>query len=155
MENEGNTELEKKEAEAPQPETEQEKVIHNNAPLTGITGKKTEEDKDLMLRKLEPYLKSGLSLRKALKEADIVASTFYAIKDRDENFRSKIEYFQQYLSVLLNSSLVQHVHAIVRKQTGWTDRDGTEHPAEVLNKHDLEYLQWFTTTRNLAKEKYG
>lgn len=37
----------------------------------------SEETKNEMLSKLEPYLKSGVSIRKALIEDQIPAATFY------------------------------------------------------------------------------
>ncbi len=113
------------------------------------------DDKNEMLRKLEPYLKSGLSLRKSIIEAGIVSTTFYKYKSQDPSFRSKIEHFQQYLSVLLNSSLIKHLHELARKQTGYRKEDGTVIPPQSLNSKDLAFLQWFATTSNLTKEEYG
>ncbi|MEK7571974.1 MAG: hypothetical protein AAB553_06905, partial [Patescibacteria group bacterium] len=74
--------------------------------------KTSEEQKEAMLSKLEPYLKSGLPLRKALLEAGIAPATFYRIKRVDPSFDSKIERQRQYLPVLYNSSIVKHLHYI-------------------------------------------
>jgi len=113
------------------------------------------DDKNEMLHKLEPYLKSGLSLRKSIIEAGIASTTFYKYKSQDPSFRSKIEHFQQYLSVLLNSSIVKHLHELVRKQAGYKKEDGTLVLPQALNTKDLAFLQWFATTSNLTKDEYG
>jgi hypothetical protein len=115
----------------------------------------SEDEKEAMLSKLEPYLKSGLSLRKALLEAGIVPATFYRIKREDPSFESKIARFQQYLSVLLNSSIVKHLHYIVRKQAGYQEADGTIVPPKKLDKDDLSFMFWFGTNSNLTKNEYG
>lgn len=115
----------------------------------------SEEDKNEMLRKLEPYLKSGLSLRKSIIEAGIASTTFYKYKSEDPTFRSKIEHFQQYLPVLFNSSIVKHLHSIVRKQAGYKEADGTVVPPEKLNRDDLSFMFWFGTNSNLTKNEYG
>lgn len=117
--------------------------------------KTSEEQKDEMLSKLEPYLKSGLPLRKALLEAGIVPATFYRIKRSDPSFESKIAIFQQYLSVLFNSSIVKHLHYIVRKQAGYQEADGTIVPPKVLDKDDLSFMFWFGLNSNLTKGEYG
>lgn len=76
---------------------------------------KTKRKEDL-LRKLEPYLKSGLSVNKSLKEAKIFSSEFYKYMADDKFFGEKIEKFRQYTSILVNSVLVNHLHSIIRKQ---------------------------------------
>jgi hypothetical protein len=115
----------------------------------------SEEAKNEMLRKLEPYLKSGLSLRKSIIEAGIASTTFYKYKSEDDSFRSKIEHFQQYLSVLLNSSIVKHLHELVRKQAGYEAEDGKIIPPTKLDDKDLNFLMWFARTSNLTREEYG
>lgn len=118
-------------------------------------GGRPEGDKEEMLRKLEPYLKSGLSIRKSLIEAGINNSTFYKYKSEDEGFRSKIESFQQYLSILLNSSIIKHMHELVRKQSGYVEEDGTRVAPKTLDGKDLAFIQWFALNSNTAKEEYG
>ncbi len=117
--------------------------------------KTTDEQKEAMLSKLEPYLKSGLTLRKALLEAGIPTATFYRIKKSDPSFDSKIARFQQYLSILLNSSIIKHLHQLVRKQAGYQETDGTIVPPRTLNGNDLAFLEWFALNSNLTKEEFG
>lgn len=117
--------------------------------------KTSEEQKEAMLSKLEPYLKSGLSLRQSLIETGIAPATFYRIKQADPGFESKIALFQQYIPVLYNSSIVKHLHYIVRKQAGYKEADGTVVPPEKLNKDDLSFMFWFGTNSNLTKNEFG
>ena len=107
----------------------------------------TEEQKQEMLQKLEPYLKSGLSVRKSLKEAQIPSSTFYDILSRDTKFSEQIDRFQQFIPVLLNSSIVRQLQSIIQKQN-----IGSSTP---LTKEDIDFLKWFATNSNLTKEEYG
>lgn len=115
----------------------------------------TQLEKEDMVRKLDPYLKSGISIRKALSEAGISKTTFYKLMDKDEWFRDTIERQKQYLSVLLNSSIVKHLHEIVRLQNGYADKNGNEVPPKKLKKVDIDFLWKFATTSNLTKEEYG
>lgn len=104
-----------------------------------------EEQKKQMLSKLEPYLKSGLSVRKALKEAQISSATFYRIMDKDEGFREQIDRFRQFVAVLLNNSLVRELQNIIKKQN-----DG-----QPLTSEDKSFLWKFATTSNLTREEFG
>src|SRR5258708_599843 len=122
---------------------------------SGGRPKISQEIKNEMLSKLEPYLKSGLSLRRSLIETGIVPATFYHIKQTDPSFESKIALFQQYLPVLYNSTIVKHLHYIVRKQTGFTEADGTIVPPKKLNKDDLSFMFWFGMNSKLTKGEYG
>ena len=105
----------------------------------------TDEEKRKLLIKLEPYLKSGLSVRKALQEAQIQNGTFYRIMEEDEGFREQIETFKNFTSVLLNSAMVTHLHSITMKQSN----------NENLNREDIRFLQWFALNSNLCKEEFG
>ena len=126
-----------------------------NTKHPGGRPKTTEEQKEAIISKLEPYLKSGLSLRKALLEAGIPHATFFRIKREDPSFESKIARSQQYLSILFNSSIVKHLHYVVRKQAGYEESDGTIVPPRTLDEKDLAFLYWFGTNSNLTKEEYG
>lgn len=105
----------------------------------------TEKQKQEILQKLEPYLKSGLSVRKALMQAKIPNSTFYTLMERDDKFKEQIRVYSQFLSIMLNSSLVKELQAIVKKQNGGI----------TLNADDKKFMQWFALNSNLAKDEYG
>lgn len=105
----------------------------------------SEEDKKIMLQKLEPYLKSGLSVRKALIEAAIPSSTFYEIMRTDKEFLEQIDRFRQFVAVLANSALVKHLQDIIRRQSS----------NEKVTEKDIAFLQWFALNSSLTKEEFG
>lgn len=98
-----------------------------------------------MSRKLEPYLKSGLSIRKALREAKISKDSFYRIMVESEGFRDTISQFRNFISVLLNSAIVRELQTIIEKQNGH----------ESLSNDDRKFLMWFALNSNLCREEYG
>jgi len=105
---------------------------------------KAEKIKD-MSQKLEPYLKSGLSIRKALAEVKISKTDFYRMMDSEEGFRDTIYTFRQFTAVLLNNAIVHELMAIVEKQ----NRN------EPLSKVDRQFLFWFALNSNNTKEEWG
>lgn len=112
----------------------------------------TEDQKKDILHKVEPYLKSGLSVRKALSEAKIPNSTFYHLMNEDEHFREQIDTFRNFVSVLLNNTLVRELMTIIDKQNGNEARNIKSQP---LNRDDIAFLQWFALKSNLTKEEWG
>ena len=127
---------------------EEETKKPGNQPITA-------EDKQKLVRQLEPYLKSGLSISKSLLEAGVARTTFYKLMDEDEAFRDKINQFRNFTPVLLNNALVGELQAIIKKQNGWTDDKGKKHPPEKLKKEDKEFLWKFALTSNLTKGEFG
>ena len=55
--------------------------------------------KDLLFRKLEPYLNAGFSLRKACREAKANRAWVYTLIQRDDTFADQITRAKQYLEV--------------------------------------------------------
>lgn len=102
--------------------------------------------KQYILQKLEPYLKSGLSVNKALKEAKVFNSEFYKYMAKDRFFGEKIAQFRQYISILVNKILVTELFKIVEKQ---------EVTRQSLNEEDREFLFWFALNSNNCKEEWG
>jgi hypothetical protein len=115
----------------------------------------SEDDKRLMLSKLEPYLKTGLSVRKSLLEAKIPVSNFYKVMNEDDWFRQQIEAYRQFTSVLLNNAIVGELQSIIKRQNGYTDESGKYHKPEKLNKEDKDFLWKFALTSNLTKGEFG
>jgi hypothetical protein len=105
----------------------------------------TEEQKKEMVQKLEPYLKSGLSIRKALIEAEIPRSTFYDLMEKDQWFSDQINRFRQFVSIMLNSTVVALLQDIVQKKN----------KGEKLTKDDLDLLKWYATTSTQTRDEYG
>ena len=59
----------------------------------------TDKTKDRIVQKLEPYLKAGLSVKKACIQAQIPKSTVYELMQRDTDFADQIKRYEQYLSI--------------------------------------------------------
>lgn len=117
----------------------------NKGGRPNLTEKQKQEKRELVLIKLEPYLKSGLSVNKALKETKIANSEFYRMMHESRGFWERIERFKQYISVLVNSVLVKHLHYIVQKQSR----------RESLTQEDVSFLKWFALNGNITKEEFG
>lgn len=120
----------------------------------------SDDEKKLMLSKLEPYLKTGLSTRKSLLEAKIPSATFYRIYNADTQFREQIDAYRQFTSVLLNNALVSHLQALIRKQNGYQAKDPKtgkiiQVAGEKLSKEETDFLWKFATTSNLTKGEFG
>jgi hypothetical protein len=110
-----------------------------------LTPEQKKEKREAMLPKIEPWLKSGLSVRKALVEANIANSEFYRMMDEDEIFREQITQFRQYVAVLANSSVVKHLQDIIKRQA----------QNEKLSDKEVDYLKWFVMSSSLTKEEFG
>lgn len=110
-----------------------------------LTDKQKKEKQEMVLLKLEPYLKSGLSVNKSLQQAKIANSEFYRMMQESEGFWERIERFKQYTSVLANSVLVKHLHYIVEKQNNH----------EQLSPIDIKFLWWFAVNNNNTQEEFG
>lgn len=112
----------------------------------------SQEQKQTMLLKLEPYLKIGLSVRKACLQSGVPRANFYKCIEEDEEFRYQIERFQQFISVLVNSAIVRELQVIVEKQNG-NEVKGIK--PQFLNKDDIKFLWTFVLNSNLTKEEWG
>lgn len=123
----------------------EEKNGRGNQPIT-------QEEKDRIVRRIEPYLKSGLSIRKACLEANIPKTTFYDLMSSDEDFRDKIDTFKNFVSVLLNNTLVRELQAIIEKQNG-NEAKGIK--PQRLDSTDIGFIKWFAATSNSTKEEWG
>lgn len=113
-----------------------------------LTEEQKAERKTILLSKIEPYLKIGLSVNKALHEAKIFNSEFYKYMAEDEFFRDEVSRYRQYISVLANQIIVTELFRIVEKQNG---RETTQ----PLSKEDHKFLWWFVKHSNLCKEEWG
>lgn len=101
--------------------------------------------KENIVRKLEPYLKSGLSIRKACDEAKIPKSTVYDFIKEDKEFADKISTLQNYLSILISNIVYVHLVAIKNKQQN----------NEKISKEDLDFVKWFAVNSKLTKDEFG
>lgn len=112
----------------------------------------SEEMKREMVSKIEPYLKSGLSIRMSVMEAHISRATFYRLMQEDDHFRDQIDHFRNFVSVLVNNALVRELMTIVDKQRGNPEKNIQPQP---LSKDDKRFLWKFVLSSNLCKEEYG
>lgn len=117
-----------------------------------LTEKQKSERKELILIKLEPYLKSGLSISKSLNEAKVHNSEFYKYMKEDRLFGEKIAKFRQYISILLNQIIVNELLRIVQKQKGSLEN---QIPPQSLDKNDIEFLWWYALNANVCREEWG
>lgn len=102
--------------------------------------------------KLEPYLKSGLSIKNALGEAKIGKDLFYDMMDRDESFADTINGYRHFVPILLNNVLVKELMAISEKQNG---NPAKNIKPQKLTKEDKDFLWRFALTSNLTKGEFG
>ncbi|KKS11244.1 MAG: hypothetical protein UU67_C0079G0006 [Candidatus Daviesbacteria bacterium GW2011_GWB1_41_5] len=105
----------------------------------------SEEEKENIVRKLEPHLKAGLSPRKACQQAQIPKSTFYDLYEEDPEFADKIDTIRSYLAVLTSNIFYVLISKIAAKI-----KDGGS-----LRREDLDFLKWFATNSKTTKEEFG
>lgn len=113
-----------------------------------LTDEQKTRRKEYLSQNLEPYLKSGLSVNKALKEAGIANSEFYKYMSEGGLFGEKIRHFRNFISVLVSSALVSHLMDIAKRQMGYEQPQG-------LSKDDVDFLCWFALHSNHTAEMYG
>lgn len=117
-----------------------------------LTDAQKTERKEYLLSKLEPYLKSGLSINKALGEAQIFNSEFYKYMKEDRLFGEKIAKYRQYISVLANHIIVTELLRIVEKQNG---NEAKNVKPQSLEKDDIAFLWWYALNANVCREEWG
>lgn len=109
-------------------------------------------EKEQMVSKIMPFLQSGLSIRKSVREAKISRATFYRMMETDDSFRDKITQSRNYLSILLTNTLVKELFEIAEKQTG----NPSKHiPPQPLSREDIKFLFWFALKTRFGKDEWG
>ncbi len=110
-------------------------------------GKKplVDEEVDLIFRKLEPYLKNGLSLNKACIEAQIPKSTAYDLYKEYDEFAEKIDSCKHYHSLLVGDVFTEELERIAEKQKKGQD----------LSTNDIKFVQWMALNGNATIDEYG
>lgn len=110
-----------------------------------LTEKQKSKRKEYLLSKLEPYLMTGISVNKALREAKVFNSEFYRYMAEDRFFGEKVAKFRQYISVLVNKIIVTELFRIIEKQNN----------KELLLNEDVKFLMWFGTHANVCRDEWG
>lgn len=98
---------------------------------------------DSLFRKLEPYLKAGLSIHKACLKAQIPKSTIYDLKVQNQEFAEKIEIAQNHQSILVAEIVSNELEFIKTKQSGGSG----------LTRDQIKFIQWVATNSRTTKEE--
>ena len=104
-----------------------------------------DEETDIIFRKVEPFLKCGLSLHKACLQAQIPKSTAYDLYKKNKAFSERIDTSRNYYSVLVTNIVTKELERISSKQ----DRGKKLQPLEV------RLIQWIATNSRALKGEYG
>lgn len=110
----------------------------------------SEEEKEAYFRKLEPYLKMGLSINKSCLEANIPKSTIYDIIQYDADFAERIKKAQQYTSIIVSSAIVNQILSIAQKQN---PKEGEK--KIPLTRDEIEFLKWYALNSNITRGEFG
>jgi hypothetical protein len=103
------------------------------------------KQKEGLVHTLEPYLKSGLSIRNACLQSGIPRSTLYKIIGEDEYLRNRVDQYRQYISVVTMNILSRKLFFIAKKQQA-----GVE-----LDSDDLRFVQWLAVHSGHCREEFG
>lgn len=111
----------------------------------GLATTLTKELKLQLVQKIEPYLKAGLSIRKACLLSGVPRSSLYKIMDEDEFLRDQIDQFRDYTSILVSTMLSRKLHVIWGKQQAGLD----------IESEDLEFIKWFALNSVHCRNEFG
>jgi hypothetical protein len=111
-----------------------------------LTTQQKTQRKEHLLRRIEPYLCSGLSISKALRAAQIHNSEFYKYMKEDMLFGEKIANFQNYIPVLVCNIIATELMDIAKRQ---------QEAGGLLSKEDADFVWMYALHSNLTTEEYG
>lgn len=119
---------------------------------TNTTGRPalTADEIDVIFRKLEPYLRSGLSVHKACLESGVPKSTVYDLMEENTIFAEKIETAKQFMSIAISNVVMEKLRKILRRQELTKDD-----PNKDIDKDDLEYIKWLALNSKSTKGEFG
>lgn len=100
---------------------------------------------ELIVHKLEPYLKRGFSVRKACYYAELPHSTVYDLLNKNQEFSDKIELFKLYKNKLLSDIFMAKLEDLHKKYVQNTE----------LSRTDWSFLKWLATNDKTLKSDYG
>ncbi len=105
----------------------------------------TKEQADLMVSKLEPYLRSGLSIRIACLQSGVSRATLYRMMKKSRYLRDQIRAFQTYISLITSTVIAKQLYRIyARQQAGFE-----------IDWKDLQFVMWVATNSIHCKEEFG
>ncbi len=114
----------------------------------------SEQDKEDILRKLEPYLKVGLSINKACLEALIPKSTVYDLINEDTKFAERIAIFKQFGSILVSNAMMAQLRQIIQKQNPGKNKDGNPLKPIPLTSREINFLKWYALHSNVTRDEF-
>lgn len=98
-----------------------------------------------LVSRLEPYLKSGMSIRKACLASGVSRATLYRLMEESEEVRDQILRFQDFISILTSRTIVSQLFTIHTKQVS----------GHKLDWSDLKFLMWFATNSRHCRDEFG
>lgn len=104
-----------------------------------------ESEIDLIFRKLEPYLMTGLSLSRAISKAEVTRSTVYQLYGENKEFANRIKGAQAYFTVTVNDVISLELKSISEKQD----------INNLLSRDDRQFVQWIANTNKQMRKYYG
>ncbi|MBI2601264.1 hypothetical protein HYW42_04910 [Candidatus Daviesbacteria bacterium] len=104
-------------------------------------GQKKIED---IFRKLEAYLRCGISVHRACQEAKIPKSTVYDLIKENSEFAELVEASKKFFTVIVNDLIFMEVKRIA-------DRQGNK----KLSAEDRKFIQWIALNNQTMHEFYG
>lgn len=99
---------------------------------------------EIIFRKLEPYLRCGISVHKACQEAKIPKSTVYDLLKENTEFTELVEAAKKFFTVIINDLIFMEVKRIADKQG-----------AKNLSAEDRKFIQWVALNNRTMHEYYG
>lgn len=123
----------------------------------------SDQQKELYLAKISPYLKQGLSINKACIQGGVPKSTVYDLMRVDEDFKDKVEQAASSVGVIANNIVVSVLFDIAKKQSNYrayqenpdTYRGNGKIEPKPLSDKEISFVQWFVTTNKNTKEEYS
>ena len=126
------------------------------------------ENLELIVRKLEPYLRSGKTLRKACILAQIPKSTVYKYYDVNDEFTDKIDTFSAYPSILISDNFFRRLVDISKRSKRLAELENlisskkiskekylSEKVRNEITENDWSFLKWYALNSHSTREDWG
>lgn len=97
-----------------------------------------------IFRKLEPYLRCGVSVHRACQEARIPKSTVYDLLRENSEFAEVVDASKKFFTVVINDLIFMEVKIIADKQNN-----------KKLSAEDRKFIQWVALNNRTMHEFYG
>jgi len=104
----------------------------------------TQSQIDLIFQKLEPYLVTGLSISRAVFNANVPRSTVYNLYQENKEFADRVNTAQRFFTTIVNDIISGEVRFILDKQENKVP----------LSRDDRQFIQWIAVNNNAMKRFY-